>query len=85
MLKSEVEKTTGENAVSTALARGVRGWAPATPCFSASGDWELWVSRFELHALQANISEGLWTKELLTLLEDEPFRVIFETRISSVE
>eukprot|EP00731_Ephydatia_muelleri_P009846 Em0005g432a len=70
--------TTGteETAVSAAIARVVRMGLRPPPRFPANGDWELWVSRFELYVLQANISEGLWTKELLTLLEDEPFRVV---------
>ena len=79
--KTEEEKaaaTTGteETAVSAAIARVVRMGLRPPPRFPANGDWELWVSRFELYVLQANISEGLWTKELLTLLEDEPFRVV---------
>eukprot|EP00731_Ephydatia_muelleri_P013103 Em0007g413a len=79
--KTEEEKaaaTTGteETAVSAAIARVVRMGLRPPPRSPANGDWELWVSRFELYVLQANISEGLWTKELLTLLEDEPFRVI---------
>ena len=70
--------TTGteETAVSAAIARVVRMGLRPPPRFPANGDCELWVSRFELYVLQANISEGLWTKELLTLLEDEPFRVV---------
>ena len=79
MSKTEAEKTastTEENAVSTALARVVRMGLRPPPRFSPNGDWELWMSRFELYVMQANISEDLWTKELLTLLEDEPFRVV---------
>ena len=79
MLKSGAEKTettTEENEMSTALARVVWMGLLPPPHFLASGDWEFWLSRFELYVLQANISEGRWTKELLPLLEDELFRVV---------
>ncbi|KAL5516149.1 hypothetical protein EMCRGX_G001420 [Ephydatia muelleri] len=74
--KAAATTGTEETAVSVAIARVVRMGLRPPPRFPANGDWELWVSRFELYVLQANISEGLWTKELLTLLEDEPFRVV---------
>ena len=74
---TEVATTgTEENAVSAAIGRVVRMGLRPPPRFPANGDWELWVSRFELYVLQANVSEGLWAKKLLTLLEDEPFRVV---------
>ena len=74
--KAAATTGTEETAVSAAIARVVRMGLRPPPRFPANGDWELWVTRFELYVLQANISEGLWTKELLTLLEDEPFRVV---------
>ena len=44
--------------------------------YSADADLELWLTRFELNVREARIPEDQWTKELLPLLEDEPFRVI---------
>ena len=78
MLSSEAEKTvttTEENEVSTVLAGVVWMGLQPPPHYLASGDWELWL-RFELYVLQANISESRWTKELLSLLEYELFRVV---------
>ena len=83
--KTEEEKeaattSTEENAMNAAIARVMRIGLRPPPSFPAIGDWELWVSRFELYVLQATISEGLWTKELLTLLEDELFQVLSRHR-----
>ena len=49
-------------------------WLP--PRFGAKGDSKLWLSRFEMYATQAKIAEDSWTKELLSLLEDEPYRMV---------
>ena len=54
MSKTDEEKmtsTTEENAVSMALARVVRMGLRPPPRFPANGDWELWVSRFELYVI----------------------------------
>jgi hypothetical protein len=46
------------------------------PKFSASADLQLWLLWFELYVQEANISAAQRVKELLPLLEDEPFRVV---------
>ena len=46
------------------------------PRFTAKGDLDLWLKRFEMYARQANIPVDQWVKELLSLLEDEPFGVV---------
>ena len=46
------------------------------PRFGAKGDWKLWLSRFEMYATQAKIAKDSWSKELLSLLEDEPYRMV---------
>ena len=42
--------------------------------FAAGADSALWIARFEMHADEAEIPPEKWTTELLSLLEDEPFR-----------
>lgn len=42
--------------------------------FAAGADFTLWITRFEMYAGEAEIPAEKWTKELLSLLEDEPFR-----------
>ena len=44
--------------------------------FAAGGGFELWLKRFELYAKRAAFPKEQWTKELIPLLEDEPFRVV---------
>ena len=44
--------------------------------FSSGSDLELWLKRFELYARQPSIAEDQWSKELISLLGDEPFRVV---------
>ena len=44
--------------------------------YAAGADFNLWSVRFELYVKEANIPEERWTKELLPLLEDEPFRTV---------
>jgi len=36
----------------------------------------VWFVRCKLYVKEANIPEERWTKELLPLLEDEPFRTV---------
>ena len=43
---------------------------------TAGADFKLWLTRFEMYVQQAGISETQRVKELLSLLEDEPFRVV---------
>lgn len=42
--------------------------------YAAGADFTLWIARFEMYAGEAEIPPEKWTKELLSLLEDEPFR-----------
>ncbi|KAL5488641.1 hypothetical protein EMCRGX_G017617 [Ephydatia muelleri] len=42
--------------------------------FTAKTDWELWLMRFDAYADKAKIGKGDQGKELLSLLDDEPFR-----------
>ena len=44
--------------------------------YSAGADLELWLTRFELYVSELGIAQDQWTRELLPLLEDEPFRVV---------
>ena len=44
--------------------------------FSSGADLELWLKRFELYAKQTSIPDAQRSKELISLLEDEPFRVV---------
>ena len=53
------------------------------PRFAAGGDLDLWLTRFRMHARQASIPEDQWVKELLSLLEDEPFRVVSRQGLES--
>ena len=51
--------------------------------FSATSDLALWLRRFELYAHQARISTEQWVAELLSLLDDEPFRVVLQQELDS--
>ena len=44
--------------------------------YSSGADLELWLRRFELYAKQTSVPEAQWSQELISLLEDEPFRII---------
>ncbi len=44
--------------------------------FSSAGDFNLWIRRFEIYLAEAAIPGEKWARELLSLLEDEPFRVV---------
>ena len=46
--------------------------------FSSGADLELWLKRFELYARQTSIPDAQWSRELISLLEDEPFRVVVQ-------
>ena len=63
-------------AAPTAPTAPVRMSVRPPPKFSASADLQLWLLRFELYVREANISAAQRVKELLPLLEDEPFRVV---------
>ena len=53
------------------------------PRFSAGTDLVLWLSRFELYVRLAKIPEDQVTGELLSLLDDGPFRVVSRTTFST--
>ena len=63
-------------AAPTAPRTPVRMSVRPPPKFSASADLQLWLLRFELYIREANIPAAQRVKELLPLLEDEPFRVV---------
>ena len=44
--------------------------------FTAKSDFNLWFMRFELYTGEAKIPDGERVKELLPLLDDEPFRAV---------
>ena len=44
--------------------------------FASGSDFMLWLTRFEMCTQQEDIAEPQQLKELLSLLEDEPFRVV---------
>ncbi len=44
--------------------------------FSSAGDFNLWIRRFEIYLAEAAIPGEKRARELLSLLEDEPFRVV---------
>ncbi len=51
--------------------------------FAAGADLNLWLTRFELYVREAENPEAEWKKDVLPLLEDEPFRVV--SRLGLVE
>ena len=44
--------------------------------FSAAGDFSLWIQRFEIYLAEAEIPAEKRAKELLSCLDDEPFRIV---------
>ena len=44
--------------------------------FTPGTDLELWMKQFELYVKRIGVAKEQWTRELLPLLDDEPFRVI---------
>ena len=77
---SDTENKEGEGgsppATVTVEPRLVRMSLRPPPRFIAKGDLDLWLKLFEMYARQANIPVDQWVKELLSLLEDEPFGVV---------
>lgn len=66
----------GEPASVTDSTRFVRMSLRPPARFAAGADFKLWLTRFEMYVQQASIAETQKVKELLALLEDEPFRVV---------
>ena len=58
------------------LLKGLSEWHLGCLYASALKAIGNWLSRFEMYATQAKIAKDSWTKELLSLLEDEPYRVV---------
>ena len=48
------------------------------------GDFGLWLKRFELYAKRAALPKEQWTRELVPLLEDEPFRVVDQLSLTEL-
>ena len=44
--------------------------------FSPRSDFNLWLTIFEMYVQQAEIAKAQKVQELLSLLEDEPFRIV---------
>ena len=51
--------------------------------FSTTSDFHLWTQRFELYILEAGLPAEKQSSELLSLLEDEPFRVVSQLGLVS--
>ena len=51
--------------------------------FSTTSDFHLWTQRFELYILEAGLPAEKKSSELLSLLEDEPFRVVSQLGLVS--
>ena len=56
--------------------RVVRVSARPPSKFSAAADFMLWIQRFEIYLAEAEIPAAKRARELLSLLEDGPFRVV---------
>jgi hypothetical protein len=44
--------------------------------FTPGADLELWIKWFEMYVRCVGVAKEQWTRELLPLLDDEPFRII---------
>ncbi len=51
----------------------IRVSARPPPRFTSSTDFTLWMKRFQLYCEEAQISKERLARELVSLLEDEPF------------
>ena len=51
--------------------------------FSATTDFVLWMKRFTLYTEEALIPQAKLARELISLLEDEPFRVVSQLDLAS--
>ena len=54
----------------------VRVSARPPPRFSEDGDFVLWVQRFELYLEEAEVPPAKRVRELVSLLDDRPFRYV---------
>ncbi len=53
--------------------------------FSSATDFSLWIQRFEIYVTEAGIPPEKRAKELLSLLEDAPFRVVSQLGLVGTE
>ena len=74
--KVQAPTTTSNSRTPSGQAQVVRMSLRPPSRFSAGTDLVLWRKRFELYARQARIAEDQWTGEVLSLLDDEPFRLV---------
>ena len=63
--------------------RIVRVSSRPPPRFSATTDFVLWMKRFTLYTEEALIPQAKLARELVSLLEDEPFRVVSQLDLAS--
>ena len=54
----------------------VRVCARPPPRFSEDGDFGLWIQRFELYLEEAEVPPAKRARELVSLLDDRPFRYV---------
>ena len=64
--------------VDSAYTKVVRYCARPPTKFTAKTDWELWLMRFDAYADEAKIEKEDRGKEMLSLLVDEPFRLVYQ-------
>eukprot|EP00731_Ephydatia_muelleri_P009029 Em0004g1367a len=80
-LVSEVDDAMTEDScvnVDSAYTKVVRYCARPPTKFTAKTDWELWLMRFDAYADEAKIEKEDRGKEMLSLLVDEPFRLVYQ-------
>ena len=52
--------------------------------FAAGADFTLWLTTFEMYVQQAGIAETQRVRELLSLLEDDPFHNVGYQRLVAI-
>ena len=82
-LDMEVDRQVATNGANRIQARAVRMSVRPPARFSATYASDLatkvlWLRRFEPYVQQARIPTEKWVAKLLSLLEDEPFRVVMQ-------
>ena len=73
---SAEESETSETPAVVREQQVVRMTRRPPPRFSEKTDLPLWLTRFEVFVRQVRIPEDQWTCELVSLLEDAPFRIV---------
>ena len=54
----------------------VRASARPPAKYAPSADFRLWIQRFEIYLREADVPTDKKARELVSLLDDEPFRII---------